>query len=133
MIIIISLVTVVHRTHLLGVAQPSCSFHSEFLFISRHTFVVCMAAFWPTCWIHDSSFSRVFLFLSQHFFFFVAFCSMFCDRCASSAPSGSSTTVLLSLPLIPVFLMFFFYSGLSFCDATYTSVQILCFTYDRCG
>ena len=27
-----------------------------------------MAAFWPTCWIHDSSFSRVFLFLLQHFF-----------------------------------------------------------------
>ena len=34
----------------------------------RHTFVICMAAFWPTCWIHDSSFSRVFLFLLQHFF-----------------------------------------------------------------
>ena len=59
---------------------------------------------------------------------------MFCDRCASSAPFGSSTTVLLSLPLIPVFLMsIFFYSGLSFCDATYTSVQILCITYDRCA
>ena len=68
MIIPISLVTVVHRTHLLGVAQPSCSFHSEFLFISRHTFVICMAAFWPTCWIHDSSFSGVFLFWLHHFF-----------------------------------------------------------------
>ena len=59
---------------------------------------------------------------------------MFYDRCASYAPSGSSTIVACTLPLIFVFLMFIiFYSCLSYCDAFYTFIQFLFTIYDRCA
>ena len=139
MITIISFVTVVLQSHPLGVAQPSCYFHLGFPCISRHTFVVCIAAFWPTCWIHDmryrKSSSRVFLFWIQHFFLLC--CILLnvlwplCVFCTLWEQHNRFVESTINFCFLDIY--YFFYSCLSYYDATYTFIQTLCITYDRCA